>query len=162
MSISLRVPVTFDQLYQKVEELLESSEQLNESQTASLSTLVQKLSCKGEILQELDAKISEAIENPEELETEVFKAKDIQDTILEKTEQIKHFFKLQNLPKVVSEPHPLSRNSVQSSSLSVTATAHVPLVSPPSDVQSQLPTSSSHGSISTFLRLAYRLSLVNH
>ena len=111
MSISLRVPVTFDQLYQKVEELLESSEQLNESQTASLSTLVQKLSCKGEILQELDAKISEAIENPEELETEVFKAKDIQDTILEKTEQIKHFFKLQNLPKVVSEPHPLSRNS---------------------------------------------------
>jgi len=37
-------------LYQKVEELLESSEQLNESQTASLGTLVQKLSCMGETL----------------------------------------------------------------------------------------------------------------
>jgi len=92
---------------------------------------------------------SEAIENPEELEAEVFEAEDIQDTILDKTEQIKHFLKRQNLIKVATEPHPISGNSVQSSSLNATATAYVPLVSPPQDVQSQLLTSSSHGSISS-------------
>ena len=54
VSISHSVPVTF-----------ESSEPLTESQTASLSTLVQKFSRKGETLQELDTKISEAIENLE-------------------------------------------------------------------------------------------------
>ena len=64
-------------LYQKVKELLESSEPLNESQTTSLSTVVQKFSCKGETLRELDAKISETTENPEEFDTEVFEADDI-------------------------------------------------------------------------------------
>ena len=70
---------------QKTDELLDSSEALDDSQIAVLCTSLEKLSHKGETLRELDVKIAEVIDNPDEVETEAYEAQDIQDTILERT-----------------------------------------------------------------------------
>ena len=96
-----------------------------------------------------DVTCNRSIENPDEVETEVYEAEDIQDTILERTEQIKRFLKKKKHSEVTTEPHTLSGNSLQSSSLSAAATPFMPLVHPPQDTQSQLPSSSSHGSITS-------------
>ena len=134
-------------LSQKVDELLDSSEALNDSQIAALCTSLEKLSRKGETLRELDIKITQAIEDPDEVETEVYEAEEIQDTILERTDQIKRFLKHSEVTaKVTTEPHPLSGNSLPSSSFSATATTFIPLTQPPQDT---LPSSSSHGSVTS-------------
>ena len=71
-------------LYHSVDEITESSEPLNDSQRATLSTSLEKLTRKRDILRELDEKISVLIVEPEELEKDVYEADEIQDTIIER------------------------------------------------------------------------------
>jgi len=58
---------------------------------ATLNTTLEKLQWKSLVLQDLDSKIADVIQTPEELETKVFEAKEIQNDILEMVDEVKQF-----------------------------------------------------------------------
>ena len=64
-------------IFGRVKEILESDEILNEKQTASLSTVLEQIEVKKTTVEELDAKIYEAIQDPETLETEILDVEEI-------------------------------------------------------------------------------------
>jgi len=71
--------------------LLWPCEALDSSRINALGPSLQKLSHKQRALQELDIKILKVIEDPDKLEIKVYEAEEIQDTIMERTEQNKCF-----------------------------------------------------------------------
>ena len=62
---------------------METEEELSDSQLAMLNTALDKFEWKRLVLLELDGKISEAIQEPDELESEVLEAEDTHDSIYE-------------------------------------------------------------------------------
>ena len=60
-----------------------------------LNTILEKLQRKSLVLQDLDSKIADAIQTPEELETEVFEAEKIQDDIPKMVDEVKRFLSRQ-------------------------------------------------------------------
>ena len=78
-------------IYNKVSEIMESSETPSDSQITTLKSSLEQLQRKAEIIKDLDAKISLAIQDPSELEGEIFESEEIQDAIIEKTGSIKEF-----------------------------------------------------------------------
>ena len=139
-------------LHRTVTEIMDSSETPNESQLDSLSASIEKLQRKAKTIGELDTKIAGELQDPEELERDVFEAVELQDGIVERIDQIKRFISSHVNP---IEPLLPSRISTQSSSLSATAQPFVPpnVVTNPSEDgqriqnQSSFPSSDSHGSM---------------
>ena len=78
-------------IYNKVSEIMESSETPSDSQITTLKSSLEQLQRKAEIIKDLDAKIALAIQDPSELEGEIFESEEIQDAIIEKTGSIKEF-----------------------------------------------------------------------
>ena len=72
-------------------EIIDSNETPNESQLDSLSAPIEKLQQKAKTIGEIDTKIAGKLQDPEELEKDVFEAVELQDRILERTDQIKRF-----------------------------------------------------------------------
>ena len=70
---------------------MESSETPSDSQITTLKSSLEQLQRKAEIIKDLDAKIALAIQDPSELEGEIFESEEIQDAIIEKTGSIKEF-----------------------------------------------------------------------
>ena len=133
-------------LHRTVAEIMDSSESLEDSALDSLSTSIEKLQRKAKAIGELDSKISGEIQDPEELERDVYEAIELQDGITDTIDQIKQFIS-RHTKRV--EPRPLSRAVTQS--LSATAQPFVPLnveTHSPQDVHI-LSSSSSSGSIAT-------------
>lgn len=110
-------------LLRTVTEIMDSSETPNESQLDSLSASIEKLQRKAKTIGELDTKIAGELQDPEELERDVFEAVELQDGIVERIDQIKRFISRHVYP---IEPLLPSRISTQSSSLSATAQPLVP------------------------------------
>ena len=69
--------------YWKLQEILETEEEFSDSQLATLNTVLDKFEQKRLVLLELDWKISEAIQEPDELQSEVLEAEDTQNRIYE-------------------------------------------------------------------------------
>ena len=65
---------------------MDSSETPNESQLESLSTSIEKLQWKAKTIGELDTKIAGELQDPEELERDVFEAVELQDGVFEAVE----------------------------------------------------------------------------
>ena len=61
-------------IYNKVSEIMESSETPSDSQISTLKSSLEQLQCKAEIIRDLDAKIALAIQDPSELEGEIFES----------------------------------------------------------------------------------------
>ena len=78
-------------LHRTVTEIMDSSETPNESQLDSLSASIEKLQRKAKTIGELDTKIAGELQDPEELERDVFEAVELQDGIIERIDQIKRF-----------------------------------------------------------------------
>ena len=78
-------------IYNKVSKIMESSETPSNSQITTLKSSLEQLQRKAEIIKDLDAKIALAIQDPSELEGEIFESKEIQDAIIEKTGSIIEF-----------------------------------------------------------------------
>ena len=79
-------------LHRTVTEIMDSSETPNESQLDSLSASIEKLQRKEKTIGELDTKIAgELRQDPEELQRDVFEAVELQDGIIERIDQIKHY-----------------------------------------------------------------------
>jgi len=64
-----------------VAEIMDSSESPEDSVLDSLSTSIEKLQQKAKAIGELNSKISGKIQNPEELEKDVYEAVELQDSI---------------------------------------------------------------------------------
>ena len=73
----------------EVEEILESDEIPNEKQTATLNTSLEQIEVKKGTIEELDAKIYEAIQDPDALEAKILYVENIQFNIVEKITLIK-------------------------------------------------------------------------
>jgi len=114
--------------YSKLREILETEEELSDSQLATLNTALDKLERKRLVLLELDEKIAEAIQEPDELESEVLEAEDIQDSIYEMVDEVKRFLSKLSVASTVAPPSSStepqtvdSENLKVPSNLSVTA-----------------------------------------
>ena len=142
-------------LHKTVMEIMNPTERLQESELDSLSTSTEKFQCKAKAIEELDVKIAGELQDPDELEEDIFEAVELQEGITDKIGQIKCFISRQASP---FEPHPTSRiSSRQNSSSSVTAHPFVPqdVVANPSEdgqgIQYQIlfPSIGSHGSMAS-------------
>ena len=80
-------------LYNKVDEILSS--ELNEFSVTSLTTAIEQLNKKKETLSQIDRRVTELIESPEDLEEAIFDAEETQDTIVDKIAKIRTFIELQ-------------------------------------------------------------------
>ena len=111
--------------YSKVKDIMESEEAQNESQLATLNTALEKLQRKKQVLQDLDRKISEAIQDPEELEGDVLEAEEIQDSILEIVDEFTQFLS-QQAKLSAAPPRSTQTEPTVSSNLSATAQPYQP------------------------------------
>ena len=80
-------------LYNKVNEILSS--ELNEFSITSLTTAIEQLNKKKETLSQIDRRVTELIESPEDLKEAIFDAEETQDTIVDKIAKIRTFIELQ-------------------------------------------------------------------
>ena len=146
---------------------MESEEAPNDAQLATLNTTLEKLQRKSLVLQDLDSKIADAIQTPEELETEVFEAEEIQDDILEMVDEVKRFLSWQatasSPQQTTRQTEPPTESTTVSSNLSAFSQPFQPfqpqtmgqvgLPQVPHPPHSQLtdsylePSSSSHGGL---------------
>ena len=81
---------------------MDSSEAPDDSALDSLSNSIEKFQQKARIIGELDAKI---LQDPDEIEGDVYEAIELQDGISDRIDQIKKFIS-RHTKRV--EPHPLS------------------------------------------------------
>ena len=73
----------------KIDELL--SKECDKFSIASLTTAVEQLNRKKETLSQIDTRISELIESPEDLEGTIFEAKETKNAILDKITKVQRF-----------------------------------------------------------------------
>ena len=73
----------------KIDELL--SNECDEFSIAYLTTTVEQLNRKKETLLQVDVRISELIESPEDIESAIFKAEETKDAILDKITKVQAF-----------------------------------------------------------------------
>ena len=95
-------------LLRKVEEITQNKTvpMIEEPYLTTLITSVEQLESKSSILQELDTKIAEHTTNPDELENEIFKAVEIQDSISESTCMAKRIISRSAHPQPLSCTEP--------------------------------------------------------
>lgn len=77
------------QIFGKIEEILQSDAIPNKKQTATLKTSLQQIEAKRATVEELDSRISDTIQDPEALESEILDTEDIQFNVAEKITLIK-------------------------------------------------------------------------
>ena len=111
-------------------------ESLKDIDIVSLKRIIEQLLQKKSKLQELDEKIVNLIEDPKELEKEIFQTEDIQEEIDELSAQIsnsiKHFSSLANSQSITAHSLPAIGNtstetSISTSSETVQQVNHSPL-----------------------------------
>ena len=83
---------------------------IKEPQLTSLIATVEQLESKSSILIELDSKVAEAITDPDELESDIFRAIEIQDSISEYTCLAKRIIQRSECPQLPTGP-PLNVNA---------------------------------------------------
>ena len=103
--------------FKKADDIMNTGGTLTPSQIAKLTSIMEQLTQKRDTLKQLNTQVLEAIQSPEELETEILEAEEIQDSILEYMAVIKS----------VIEPR---RTTVESTPLSITAPPFVPTPAP--------------------------------
>ena len=77
-------------IFKKVDEILETETPLTDPQVAKITSNLEQLAQKKDTLQQLNRQIASTIQTPEDLETEILEAEEIQDTIIEYMSLIKH------------------------------------------------------------------------
>ena len=77
--------------YKKIDDILQAKSPVTDSQIAILTIVLKQLNQKKTIITRLNSQITEAIETPEDLETEIFKAEGIQDELVDKITLVRHF-----------------------------------------------------------------------
>ena len=78
---------------------MEKEDPLSDPQVAKLTSMLEKLSQKKEVLQQLNTQVVAAIQTQDELEAEILEAEEIQDTIVIKyMSLIKHRLKPKSAP----------------------------------------------------------------
>ena len=77
---------------------MEKEDPLSDPQVAKLTSMLEKLSQKKEVLQQLNTQVVAAIQTQDELEAEILKAEEIQDTIVKYMSLIKHRLKPKSAP----------------------------------------------------------------
>ena len=77
--------------YKKIDDILQAKAPVTDSQIAILTNVLKQLNQKKTIITRLNSQITEAIEMPEDLETEIFKAEGIQDEFVDKITLVRHF-----------------------------------------------------------------------
>ena len=87
------------QIFGKIDDILQSNAIPNEKPTAILKTSMEQIETKKATVEELDSRISETIQDPDALETEILDTEEIQYNIAEKITLIK---------AVLSRPKPLN------------------------------------------------------
>ena len=96
-------------IFGKIEEILQSDAIPNEKQTATLKTSLQQIGAKRATVEELDSRISDTIQDPEALESEILDAEDIQFNVAEKITLIKAVLARStplNVQAAPFQPHP--------------------------------------------------------
>ena len=78
------------------------SDSPNEMEIASLNSIIEQLAKKRTVLNGLNEKISTMIEEPEELEQEIFETDDVDGDIIEQSTQISTFL----CPPRISQTNP--------------------------------------------------------
>ena len=89
-----------------IDELL--SNECDKFSIAYLTTAVEQLNRKKETLWQVDAKISELIESPEDIESAIFKAEETKDAILDKITKVQTFIEQHAHRQLDSSPTPTS------------------------------------------------------
>lgn len=77
--------------YKKIDNILQAKAPVTDSQIAILTSVLEQLNQKKTIITQLDSQIAEAIETPEDLETEILKAEGIQDELADKITLVRQF-----------------------------------------------------------------------
>ena len=75
--------------FKKADDIMKTGDPLTPPQKAKLTSITEQLTQKKDTLKQLDTQILETIQSPEELETEILEAEEIQDSILEYMAMIK-------------------------------------------------------------------------
>ena len=76
--------------FRKIDEIMEKEDPLPDPQVAKLTSMLEQLTQKKEVLYQLNTQVAAAIQIPSELEAEILEAEEIQDTIIEYMSIIKH------------------------------------------------------------------------
>ena len=87
------------QIFGRIDDILQSNAIPDEKQTATLRTSLEQVEMKKATVEELDMRISEAIQDPEVLESEILDAEEVQYNITEKITLIR---------EVLVRPKPLN------------------------------------------------------
>ena len=77
--------------YKKIDEILETDSPVMDFQIATLTSALEQLNQKKTLISQLDSQIADAIETPEDLETEILEAEGIQDDISDRICWLKQF-----------------------------------------------------------------------
>jgi len=77
-------------IFKKVDETLETTSPLTDTQVAKLTGNLDQLTQKKETLLKLNEQIASTMQTSDELEAEILEAEEIQDTIIEYMSLIKH------------------------------------------------------------------------
>ena len=76
--------------FRKIDEIMEKEDPLPDPQVAKLTSMLEQLTQKKEMLYQLNTQVAAAIQIPSKLEAEILEAEEIQDTIIEYMSIIKH------------------------------------------------------------------------
>ena len=77
-------------IYGKLDEL-DLTHPTNKETTVSVISYIDQLQCKAESLQQLDAKIQAIIEDPQDLERDVYNSIETQDTLIERATRLERY-----------------------------------------------------------------------
>ena len=67
--------------FRKIDEIMEKEDPLPDPQVVKLTSMLEQLTQKKEVLQQLNMQVAAAIQTPNELEAEILEAEEIQATI---------------------------------------------------------------------------------
>lgn len=79
-------------IYRKIDDIFKTEAPVTDSQVSILTSALEQLNQKKTQISQLDAQIAESIETPEDLETEILQAEEIQGELLDKITRLNHFF----------------------------------------------------------------------
>ena len=69
--------------FKKADDIMNTGDLTTPTQIAKLTSIMEQLTQKKDTLKQLDAQVKETLQSPEELETEILEAEEIQDSIIE-------------------------------------------------------------------------------
>jgi hypothetical protein len=131
------------QTIKKATSITTKEDSLTDSDITSLKRIFEQLSRKRSILEDLDEKIMAMIEEPKELEKEVFQCEDIREEIDETSAQIsniiEHFLSIKSSPSISPSKVPqviLENTNVQTPSTMLNTNVETN-VAPPNEIVQQ-------------------------